>query len=379
MLKIRFKPVTQLFKQYPWLLLSLLAALQLAGVLVVNRFSTSSTASNAAPAPTASADSPADATRSPVASPQPKAATKSATKSAAKPAAKSETKSSGSASSSANPSAPAAPVTPPQLTAAQQRLNEQYKQSFTNSATSVDSLIEMRVAIAEGLPAVTLSGNSELMIMTQERQPLNSMAAGTRYTAQPSANGITLNGSELPAVILIEPASDATFNLGERSYRGKLMLVNDGGKIWAVNLVNLRSYLHSVVASEVSPSWPEEALKAQSVAARSYALTYYFKPMSSLFHLGATEYYQVYSGIGREAAETSQAVDATAGEFVSYRGGIVESLYAASDDIVAEAFQGNGMSQLGALSLAEQGYSYQQILAGYYPSTGLGKFVSDNQ
>ncbi|MBW4466675.1 MAG: SpoIID/LytB domain-containing protein [Pegethrix bostrychoides GSE-TBD4-15B] len=389
MLKTRFKsaaqPVAQLFKQYPWLLLSLLAGLQLAGVLLISRFSAPDAASNAAmvnnaaaTGATTAAISAPQAVSPPAASAQTgaKSATKSATKSLpAKSSPSSAASSAGPAQVAPAQSAPAAP----KLTAEQQRLNEQYKQSFANAASSVDSLIEMRVAIAEGVPTATISGASELIVMTQDRQPLNSMAAGVSYTVQPSANGITLNGSELPAAVLIEPANDATFNLGERTYRGNLMLVNDGGKLWAVNLVNLRSYLHSVVASEVSPSWPQEALKAQSVAARSYALTYYFKPMSSLFHLGATEYYQVYSGIGREAAATSQAVDATAGEFVSYRGGIVESLYAASDDIVAEAFHGHGMSQLGALSLAEQGYGYQQILGGYYPGTGLGKFVSDQQ
>ncbi len=55
----------------------------------------------------------------------------------------------------------------------------------------------------------------------------------------------------------------------------------------------------------------------------------------------------------------------------------MESLYAASDDIVAEAFSGRGMSQLGAKSLAEKGYKYDQILANYYPSTKVGKIAKD--
>jgi stage II sporulation protein D len=388
MLKTRLKSIVQLFKQYPWLLLSLLAGVQLAGVLLISRLSTPSAPGSAAMATDSTlANSssntslqPDSAQRLPSSSKTPSPLAKTATKSATKSAPPSSISAPGtSAQSSTARPVPASQMAAPQLTANQQRLNEQYKQSVVNSAASVDSLIEMRVAIAEGVPAVTISSPSDVTLMSQDRQPLNSITAGTAYTVQPSAKGLTVNGSELPAVVLLEPASDATFSLGDRSYRGKLMLVNDGGKLWAVNLVNLRSYLHSVVASEVSSSWPQEALKAQSVAARSYALTYYFKPMSGLFHLGATEYYQVYSGIGREAASTNQAVDATAGEFVSYRGGIVESLYAASDDIVAEAFQGHGMSQLGALNLAEQGYSYQQILGGYYPNTGLGKFVSDYQ
>lgn len=349
--------VVQFFKRYPLLLLLLLATLQLAGVLLfLNRQSNSSIANQSTPA---------------IASPTPTVSPAAASPS---PAAKSATKSSPPAAKAQ----PASPQPKPSLTAEQQAMNQQYKSSFANSTVPVDALIEMRVAIAEGVPSVTVGSSGGLQLMDQERNGISSLQAGASYTAQPNASGISLNGSQLPAIVLLEPAGE-TFNLGDRTYRGRLLLVNDGGKLWAVNLVNLRSYLHSVVASEVSPSWPPEALKAQAVAARSYALTYYFKPMSSLFQLGATEYYQVYSGIDREAPETSKAVDDTAGEFVSYRGGIVESLYAASDDIVAEAFQGRGMSQLGALNLAEQGYNYLQILANYYPSTGVSRFVTDYQ
>lgn len=366
--------IVQFFKRYPLLLLLLLAALQFAAVFpLLNGQPQTSKAEPVDPRPVPTAALPPALAHSGTASPTPGAAptpvAKRATKQATQPAPASSPTASLAPSSAAKPA----------LTREQQALNQQYKATFAATAAPVDTLIEMRVAIAEGVPSLTLSGSEGLTLLDPDRNPINALSAGSSYTIQPSASGINLNGTELPAAVLIEPPNSGFFNLGDRTYRGRLLIVNDGGKLWAVNLVNLRHYLHSVVASEVSPSWPPEALKAQAVAARSYALTYYFKPMSSLFHLGATEYYQVYSGIGREASETSQAVDATAGEFVSYRGGIVESLYAASDDIVAEAFQGRGMSQLGALNLAEQGYSYLQILANYYPKTGVSRFVSDYQ
>ncbi len=183
---------------------------------------------------------------------------------------------------------------------------------------------------------------------------------------------------QLPSIVAIDPGGGG-FSVGNRVYRGRLMLVVSKGRLWGVNYVDMGSYLYSVVASEVSPSWPPESLKAQAIAARSYALSHYFRPASSFYHLGATEQYQVYSGIEREAAQTKQAVDATSGQFVSYRGGVVESLYAASDAIVAEAFQGKGMSQLGALALAERGATYTQILSHYYPGTGVTRIVLDHE
>jgi stage II sporulation protein D len=287
-----------------------------------------------------------------------------------------------SASPKANPTinptaSPTAAVDPNALTAQEKALNEAAKRRIASSgADSVDALVEMRVAIAEGVPALSLNiTQSAALVDAQSGSPLQNLSGS--YSLKPSGDGIGLDGQSLPFAVRVEPAPGGSITLGDRTYRGRLLIVNDAGKLWAVNLVNLRQYLHSVVASEVSPDWEADALKAQAIAARSYALTYHFKPISSLFDLGATEYYQVYSGISREAATTTQAVDATAGEYVSYKGGVVESLYAASEDIVAEAFQGQGMSQLGALSLAKQGFTYQQILGKYYPGTKVGRFQQD--
>ncbi|HEY9885581.1 MAG TPA: SpoIID/LytB domain-containing protein [Thermosynechococcaceae cyanobacterium] len=277
------------------------------------------------------------------------------------------------------------PVDPKALTEEQKAINRRSKATFASVRSSVDALIEMHVAIAEGVSSMTIGAPTGAILLNQKGQQLHQLPPGSVYTAQLDGQGIRIGDWQLPGVVWLEIPPGSVFQLGvggaspkeTRTYRGRLLLVATDGKLWGVNHVNLRQYLYSVVASEVSPSWKMEALKAQAVAARSYALTYYFKPVSPLFHMGATEYYQVYSGIEREASTTSAAVDATAGEFVSYRGGIVESLYAASDDIVAEAFQGKGMSQLGALALAEQGYSYQQILSNYYPKTGVARIEED--
>jgi peptidoglycan hydrolase-like amidase len=87
--------------------------------------------------------------------------------------------------------------------------------------------------------------------------------------------------------------------------------------------------------------------------------------------MGNTQRWQVYRGVSAEYNTTRQAVQDTRGVFLSYKGGVVESMYAASDDIVTNVFGGRGMSQNGALQLAQQGYTYQEILGTYYPGTGL--------
>lgn len=244
---------------------------------------------------------------------------------------------------------------------------------------NIDSSVEVHVALASGVSSLPIGVSGGGKAFDQGGQLIQPLTAAQSYLIQADGQGMTVAGKPAPNIVWVVPDPNSILYLGDRGYRGTLLLVADGGKLWAVNYVNLRLYLYSVVGAEVSPSWPMAALKAQAIAARSYALTYYFKPANKLYHLGSDEYYQVYKGIESEADTTRTAVDQTAGFFVSYRGGIVESLYAASDDIVADAFQGHGMSQLGALKLAGQGYTYEQILKNYYPKTGVGRIEVDQE
>jgi stage II sporulation protein D len=268
---------------------------------------------------------------------------------------------------------PAEPV----LTQAQQAAQQQAIAELEASIPTVDSLIEMQVAIEVDIASLAVSVSAPALLLDEAGNTLDTLEPGQSYTAAVDGGGLSFDGSALPNLVWIEPPVGSLFYLGDRAYRGRLLLAVENNRLWVVNFVSMRNYLYSVVASEVSASWNAEALKAQAVAARSYALTYYFNPVNSLYHLGDDEYFQVYSGTAPEDDRIRQAVDATAGEFVSYRGGVVESLYAASDDIVKEAFQGQGMSQLGALNLADQGYLYEQILSNYYPETSVGRIAQD--
>ena len=346
------RQILKWFQQRPWLLLPLLGLIPLSGLALNQPVEQPAlqTSSKSAPVPTAVKPMPSPTAKSPkpkpLVSPKPIAA---------------------------NP----IPVNPATFTKEQAAINQRAKAAFAASTATADSFVEMRVGIAIGVGSATIGASAGADLLDEKGRSLLSLSAGTSYAARAGGSGLDLGSRQLPALVWVEPAAGGVLYLGNKPYRGKFLLAAQKGRVWVVNYVNLRHYLFSVVGSEVSPSWPMNALKAQSVAARSYALTYYFKPVNALYQMGSDEYYQVYSGTVKEADRTQQAVDATSGEFVSYRGGIVESLYAASDDIVMEAFQGKGMSQLGALNLAERGYSYHQILANYYPKTGVARIEQD--
>jgi peptidoglycan hydrolase-like amidase len=230
--------------------------------------------------------------------------------------------------------------------------------------------LEIRVAIAQDADSLTIGSSTPAQVVGANGKVLRQLPNGQAFAAQSSdSSNIMIGDAQLPGVVWIYPQKGGVVYVGDRWYRGKLLLVAQQQKLLAVNYVDLEHYLASVVGSEMHASAPVEALKAQAVAARSYALVHMVRPASSWFNLGNTQRWQVYKGMNSEYNTTQKAVKDTAGQIISYQGGVVESLYAATDEIVQKAHGGRGMSQTGAYQLAAQGYNYLQILGHYYPGT----------
>lgn len=235
--------------------------------------------------------------------------------------------------------------------------------------------IPLRVAIANGAASLAIAASTPAVILDAQGQWLGELAASTPVLALAETQGIQV-GSKLSSggVVWLRPTqADGRVYVEGRWYRGALQLVLQEQRLLAVNHVDLESYLYSVVGAEMPASWSLEALKAQAIAARSYALVHISRPASQFYDLGATPRWQAYLGLESETNTTHAAVNRTRGMLVSYQGGVVESLYAASDQLVAEAHGGFGMSQEGAQKLAQQRYNFQQILGYFYPGTQLAR------
>jgi stage II sporulation protein D len=93
----------------------------------------------------------------------------------------------------------------------------------------------------------------------------------------------------------------------------------------AINAVSLEDYVAGVVSRESPSSWPLEALKAQAVAARTYAVT--TSKAGAGFDQYADTRSQVYGGVAAETASTNQAVTATSGQVVTYAGAPVVTFF----------------------------------------------------
>lgn len=112
----------------------------------------------------------------------------------------------------------------------------------------------------------------------------------------------------------------------------------DGGDLTVVNVVSLGDYVKGVVPYEVSPSWPAEALKAQAVCARTYALSNLGKHSRLYgFDVCTRTDCQVYQGTNREDANTRAAVDDTAGVTIKYGGKYIDAVFSSSDGGATES------------------------------------------
>jgi hypothetical protein len=160
-----------------------------------------------------------------------------------------------------------------------------------------------------------------------------------------------------------------------RPFDGRFRLLRGNGGLRVVNHLALESYISSVVGGEMPTHWNMEALRAQAVAARSYAMAHMARPADPHWHLGDTTRWQNYTGLSAVNSRTRQATGSTAGLILSYQGGIVESLYAATQQIVDEAHGhlGASMSQTGAQDLAQKGLRFNEILGRYYRGASLAR------
>ncbi|WP_243141144.1 SpoIID/LytB domain-containing protein [Alkaliphilus pronyensis] len=125
-----------------------------------------------------------------------------------------------------------------------------------------------------------------------------------------------------------DKGEEPLINLEGRNFRGaitaKRMVEND---MAIVNRLLLEEYLYGVVPKEMSPSWPLEALKAQAVAARGFAITSMTKFQDKGFNLCNTVNSQVYGGYDIEHPNTSRAVDETKGKIITHNGVPITPFY----------------------------------------------------
>jgi stage II sporulation protein D len=182
---------------------------------------------------------------------------------------------------------------------------------------------KVRVLLSAGTAKVTL-GSADSFTVRDGTGASHDVAAGT-YTLTPALK-LKVDGAQKPQALvgplLFQPGTVA-LSLGRR-YRGSIQVDVDSGKLRAINVVGLEQYLYGVVPSEMPYTWAPEALQAQAVAARSYALA---TKRSGAFDVYKDTRSQVYLGLDHEKASSTAAVDATAGKVLLYGGTVAKTFF----------------------------------------------------
>jgi stage II sporulation protein D len=144
-----------------------------------------------------------------------------------------------------------------------------------------------------------------------------------------------------------EPTSGGLLGYGHRYYRGFLTVQTVNSRVCVINQLRIEFYIQGVVANEMFPSWPLEALKSQAIAARSYARA---TQRDAYFDVYPDIRDQVYGGATSETSATNEAVAATARICAVYNGSpIIAAFHSASGDYTEDtSFVFNTSTALGS-------------------------------
>ena len=198
---------------------------------------------------------------------------------------------------------------------------------YPGTAISKTTLQQVRVLLADGTRNVSITSRSPFRVRDADGNSY-PLAAGT-YTLGTSLKlrlEATAAPKALPGPLRFIPGR-LPLELG-RAYRGSIQVTVRSGGLQAVNVVGLEDYVRGVVSQEVGSSWPIEALKAQAVASRAFAVA--TKKDSGSFDVYSDTRSQVYGGVNAEQFETNAAVQSTEGKILTFRGQPALTYFSAS-------------------------------------------------
>jgi stage II sporulation protein D len=129
----------------------------------------------------------------------------------------------------------------------------------------------LRVAIEREVKQVKVGASTTAIVKDSSGKTLGELPGMRPFAAQAIPGGVALDRWQ-SGLFWIEPTNKGYVYIGDRWFRGRILVVPTANGLTAVNWVDLEEYLYSVIGGEMDTSWPPEALKAQAIAARTYAL-----------------------------------------------------------------------------------------------------------
>ncbi|MGK7912829.1 MAG: SpoIID/LytB domain-containing protein [Synechococcus sp.] len=196
-------------------------------------------------------------------------------------------------------------------------------------ARAADDLL-MRIAIIQETRQVTLGTSVEGQILDSSGDLLGTIDPMESRGASISNGTISLSGTAGDRLFIRASTPGGLIYIADRWYRGSVELRPDGSGLTAINYVDLDDYVASVVGAEMGDRFPLEALKAQAVAARTYALYHRNRRLHFPFDLGDTIAWQVYKGVESATENAYQATQLTSGQVVVHNSRLIDAVFHSS-------------------------------------------------
>lgn len=209
---------------------------------------------------------------------------------------------------------------------------------FARSFGTPDKMI--RVLVVKGVKQVPISVQGPWTLLDEARGEVLQEGDRTVFAdVKAVGSGISFGGKFFPTKkIALEPARESSITVDKRRFRGHVtILAGPDQTLNVINVVELDQYIKGVLYHEISHKWPIEAIKAQAVAARSYAVYAMGQNKGREFDVTNDIYSQVYGGRNSERYRTGLAVDETKGQVLTYNGKILPAFFHATCGGVTES------------------------------------------
>jgi stage II sporulation protein D len=178
----------------------------------------------------------------------------------------------------------------------------------------------IRVALIKGTESVRLEGIG-VLAADENGKPLKDKSP---FYLVRTKDGLSVNGKVVRRLTVSAPVF---IQVNGKKYHGNMEISPADKGLLVVNELPLEDYLVGLINCEISSQWPMEAIKAQAVVARSYAV--YQKEMrkNAIYDLESTVMDQVYEGCEIEDSRAGRGVKETAGEVLTYKGNVIQAFY----------------------------------------------------
>jgi len=205
---------------------------------------------------------------------------------------------------------------------------------FSNIVLTAEKQPILRVGIFLDQIEANIIGDGTFKIYNLKSNVLVSEERNKGIKLLPRDQGIEILGKGVySGPIEIIPVGNTKiivmFNGQKYHYRGKIEIDIDkeDKKLNVINIIGIEEYLYGVLKKEISPHWPAEALKAQAVAARTFAIFNMNKYIDQGYNICASTNSQAYGGVNHEDPLTNKAVDETRGIIMVYKGEPINAVY----------------------------------------------------